>query len=83
MVLIQLFRGIKQIREKRKAREAEIATLPSRSLDGTYKLVMVYYSPDDSFFTPKELNMERSELIISRNVFCGKEWEQGKDCFLC
>lgn len=42
MGLIRLFRGIKEIREKRKAREAEIADLPNRSLDGTYKLVMVY-----------------------------------------
>ena len=69
MGIIRFFKGIKEIREKRKAREAAIADLPNRSLDGTYKLVMVYYSPDDSFFTPKELNMERSELIISGNHF--------------
>lgn len=69
MGIIRFFKGIKEIREKRKAKEAAIAALPNRSLDGTYKLVMVYYSPDDNFFTPKELKMENSELIISGNHF--------------
>lgn len=69
MGIIGFFKGIKEIRDKRKAREAAIADLPNRSLDGTYKLVMVYYSPDDNFFTPKELKMENSELIISGNHF--------------
>ncbi|MBR2546476.1 MAG: hypothetical protein IKE93_09970 [Erysipelotrichaceae bacterium] len=69
MSISEFFRVFKKNREKKRAREAAIAALPSRSLDGTYKLVMVYYSPDDSFFTPKELNMERSELIISGNHF--------------
>ncbi|MBQ9035964.1 MAG: hypothetical protein IJ115_00670 [Erysipelotrichaceae bacterium] len=69
MGIIRFFKGIKEIREKRKAREAEIAALPSRSLDGTYKIGLIYYVPEDRWFTPKELNMETAELILSGNRF--------------
>jgi len=69
MRIIEFFRIGKKRREQKRAREAAIAALPSRSLDGTYKLVMVYYSPEDRFFAPEELKMEKSELIISGNHF--------------
>ena len=67
--VIDFFRKIKEGREKDRAREAEIANLPNRSLDGTYKIVMIHHSPNDRNYTPKELNMEEAELILSGNRF--------------
>ena len=69
MGVFNLFRRGKKSEEKSSTREAEREAVQNRSLDGTYKPVMVYYSPENRYFTPRELHMEDSELSLSGNRF--------------